>query len=178
MYLHCWPRHNIAQSNFGFKDLILQTCCRFPRTGDRSWRCVCTQDNTQHIDMNVRQQSVQRRSWIRTRKPKLGAAEGCTLGHYNYIIFLSELFWSQNTSEKNGILIVMVTYSAGRLTWYLNEREAVRRIGIEEGFCTRLVGNICSTPILRPLAHSIVRRDTSAVANTSTSIFNKVIHRN
>jgi hypothetical protein len=35
-----------------------------------------------------------------------------------------------------------------------------RRVRTEKGFCTSVVGNVCSVPILRPLAHSNACGDT------------------
>jgi uncharacterized heparinase superfamily protein len=46
---------------------------------------------------------------------------------------------------------------------------------MEEGLSMSLVGNTCSVPILRPPARITACSDTSAVANTSTGRFNKVI---
>lgn len=64
-------------------------------------------------------------------------------------------------------------YSCHKLSWFPNEEQAGRRNGPQGGFSISLVGNISSTPILRPLAHSTECGD---VCHTSTRRFNKVIH--
>jgi hypothetical protein len=76
--------------------------------------------------------------------------------------------------QPNSDVEIHPIYGAGRLSRQPDEGRA-RRVGRVEGFCTSLVGNMCSVPILRPFVHSIFCGDMSAVANISTSKFNKVI---
>jgi hypothetical protein len=51
-----------------------------------------------------------------------------------------------------------------------------RGVGEEEVFCKSVVGHTYSAPIHRPLARSNAWDDTSAMATTRTSRFNKAIH--
>lgn len=48
----------------------------------------------------------------------------------------------------------------GKMSWHTNEGRAEGMVGTEEGFCTSLVGNICSAPILRTLIHIFACGDT------------------
>jgi hypothetical protein len=54
----------------------------------------------------------------------------------------------------------LASYCTDRFSWWLNETRAGRRSGVEEGFCTSLVGNVFSAPFVRPLADSVSCGDT------------------
>jgi hypothetical protein len=58
-------------------------------------------------------------------------------------------------------------HSCRKLFRQSNEGQAGRRLAPEGSFFTSQALNICSAPIVRPLAHSTEYGDTSAIANTS-----------